>query len=258
MQPTTVILKFYKMNSLLDNVDRTVNPDQPLLQGLTNAGPANLGTPMPLAVVDTPAVPSNLDVFRSSPAMVSNLQAYDEDEDSIFPDTDPMHFDDDDIFETSPFLGLGNKQKRAARKAKRQERRAERKQRRADRRAAKNAEIAAIGTDSPWNQPNEITPESYGAQAEKMAAIAQGVAPSEAPLLQSVNAAPAATNQLYNQLASQRDYGTGFENELAGDMDLTDLGSRKNNTAPKNKTMLYVGIAAVVLVVVLFILKNRK
>ena len=223
------------MKSLLDSVDNSINADMPMLQGLTNAGPATMGIPMPLPQMDAPRAYNPLDNYSPTPNMMATLGNFDDEEDGLFPDTDPMHFDDEDIFETSPFLGIAIGKKAKARKAAKK----------AAKKAAQAAEIAAIGADSPWLQPNQVTPENYNPLA---------VAPpvqSESPLLQNVNMAQPAVNDLYQNLVNQSQNAQGFQ---------TQLTPITQPVQPdKYKSIKYVGIGfALVLALYFIIIKAHK
>lgn len=224
---------------LLDSVDNNINSDQPMLQGLTNGGPANLGIPMNLPAYEPQTTTSG--VFGSTPALLQDLSIEDDDE---WSDTDPMSFEDDQIFENSAFLGIGKKAK--ARKAVRKEKRVAKRE---ARRASKNAEIASIGADSAWKQPNEINPDTYNPLA---------VAP---PATEN----PAMLNTLNDQslIAGAQSVLRGAGYQL-GNTEYTfeDEPNYSQNNIPnqpspkKNNTVLYIA-AAIVLVVLVIILKRK-
>lgn len=226
------------MKYLLDGVDNNINAEQPMLQGLTNAGPASLGIPMNLPAYQ-PQQTTTSGVFGSTPALLQDLSIEDDDE---WSDTDPMAFEDDQIFENSAFLGIriGKKAKArgAAKKAARIEKRAARK-------AAKNADTASIGADSVWKQPDQVTIDNYNPLA---------VAP--------VTENPAMLNTL-----NDPNYTTGAQSVLRGAG--YQLGNEEyifedqpdyNQPLPKekkNNTIMYAAIGAAILVILVIALKRK-
>jgi len=245
--------------SILDTVDNTINSEAPLLTGLTNGGPVTIGEPMPLG--ESRPVRNQGGVFGNTP-LTNSLNNDDWDED--WQDTDPMSFDDDQIFESSAFLGIriGKKAKArgAAKKVARQAKRAEK-------RAAKQAEADAIGQDSVWKQPDLVTPATYDPLG--LASTTTAAATSNPSMLETLNN-PNSTFNLSNLLAQAGIAAggvgvatglTGFENtnteDYGYDLD-EDGGSQRKPKSVKNNTLLYVGIGVAVVVILIVALKSRK
>jgi len=246
--------------SILDTVDNTINSDAPLLTGLTNGGPVTLGESMPLDY--SRPVRNEGGVFGNTP-LTNSLNNDDWDED--WQDTDPMSFDDDQIFENSAFLGIriGKKAKArgAAKKAARQAKRAAKK-------AAKQAEADAIGQDSIWKQPDTVTPANYDPLG---LAATTPAATSNASMLETLND-PNSTFNLRNILSqagiASGSLGvatglglTGFENTNTEDYGFDpdeDGGGQRLPKPAKNNTLLYVGIGVAVVIILIVALKNRK
>lgn len=240
--------------SILDTVDTTINSESPLLTGLTNGGPVTIGESMPLPVIQPQS--SAADPFKSTPL----TNAINDDWEDNWQDTDPMSFEDPDIFEHEAFLGIRIGKKAKARGAAKK---AARVAKRAAKRAAKEAEAASYGQDSVWKQPDTITPTTYDPLGLNPApAIA-----TNASMLETLNN-PASTFNLQNALNTAFRAAdavgvplglTGFENTNTAEYGLDD---DENTGQPakkrKNNTLLYVGIGVAVLVILIVALKSRK